>query len=225
LTYVADEYGDVQRRGVELFVFPCGVNGTTVSIANTAALFYGSNVSRVQQSNIDFLVYRGLFDKFEPFGKVEELDTKLIKSGDNMQVLKLDGLDPLIAWGTGGRTGHTTLLVWEDIDLFVCESTDASPFGSYWPPPYGKTLDILSTILVDLVLDLGTLYTTVLHVCLHVSMYVLTAMHDTFISRPWFCTGIIRTPYKQWIEQAKKAGFSVVLLPLSDAGTASCSLV
>jgi hypothetical protein len=88
----------------------------------------------------------------------------LIKSGDNMQVLKLDGLDPLIAWGTGGRTGHTTVLVWEDIDLYVCESTDASPFGSYWPPPYG----------------------------------------------------IIRTPYKQWIEQAKTAGFSVVLLPLSD---------
>jgi hypothetical protein len=45
LTYVPDEYGDIQRHGVELFIFPCGVNGTTVSVANTAALFYGDNVS------------------------------------------------------------------------------------------------------------------------------------------------------------------------------------
>jgi len=51
--------------------------------------------------------------------------------------VKLDGLDQLISWGTGGRTGHTTIAVWDDDELYVCESTDASPFGSYWPPPYG----------------------------------------------------------------------------------------
>jgi hypothetical protein len=79
------------------------------SIANTAALFYGSNASRVQQSNIDFMLERGLFPKVEPFGLEQHLDKGSIKSGDNMQVLKLDGLDQLIAWGTGGRTGHTTV--------------------------------------------------------------------------------------------------------------------
>jgi hypothetical protein len=29
------------------------------------------------------------------------------------------------------------IAVWEGDELYVCESTDASPFGSYWPPPYG----------------------------------------------------------------------------------------
>eukprot|EP00935_MAST-01C_sp_MAST-1C-sp1_P000259 g259.t1 len=136
-TYVPDELADIKQRGVDLFVFPCGINGTAISIANTAALFYGSNVSRVQDANVKFLKDRGLFDDFVPFNKVQKLDHSLIKSGDNMQVLKLDGLDPLVAWGTGGRTGHTTILVWEGETLYVCESTDKSPFGSYWPPPYG----------------------------------------------------------------------------------------
>jgi hypothetical protein len=28
--------------------------------------------------------------------------------------------------------------VWEGNTLYVCESTDANPFGKvYWPPPYG----------------------------------------------------------------------------------------
>jgi hypothetical protein len=80
---------------------------------------------------------RGLFPKFEAFGKTTQLDEKLVKSGDTLAVLKLDGLDPLIAWGTGGRTGHTTIAVWEGDQLYVCESTDASPTGAYWPPPYG----------------------------------------------------------------------------------------
>jgi len=38
-------------------------------------------------------------------------------------------------------TGHTTIAVWQgtgnDRQLWVCESTDASPTGAYWPPPYG----------------------------------------------------------------------------------------
>jgi hypothetical protein len=27
-TYVEDEYEDIKRHGVEIFVFPCGINGT-----------------------------------------------------------------------------------------------------------------------------------------------------------------------------------------------------
>jgi len=50
----------------------------------------------------------------------------------------LDGLDPMIAWGTGGHTGHTTMTLWFGNELYVVESTD-TPGGilTYWPPPYG----------------------------------------------------------------------------------------
>ena len=70
-------------------------------------------------------------------GSIWGMFGSVVRSGDTLAVLKLDGLDPLIAWGTGGRTGHTTMAVWEDGQLYVCESTDASPTGAYWPPPYG----------------------------------------------------------------------------------------
>ena len=46
-------------------------------------------------------------------------------------VMRLDGLDPLVMWGTGGATGHSTIAVRDpkDGELYVCESTAANPFG------------------------------------------------------------------------------------------------
>ena len=147
----AAEYEDIKRNGASLLVMPCNSTADGIeSIVNTAKLFYdlGGNVTASQLDNLQFLVDRGLFPSMPAaFGKTIALDvgdpgTSVIRSGDNMQVLKLDGLDPLIAWGTGGRTGHTTVAVWDRRGsgapaLYVCESTSASPFGSYWPPPYG----------------------------------------------------------------------------------------
>lgn len=54
--------------------------------------------------------------------------------------MRLDGLDPLVMWGTGGTTGHSAVVVHDPRDntKYVVESTDANPFGHvYWPPPYG----------------------------------------------------------------------------------------
>ena len=88
-------------------------------------------------------------------------DPSLIKSGDTFQILRLDGLDPMIAWAMGSATGncsllllncfylyiyisntvnyiityamligHTTVAMWKDTELFVCESNAKS---GYWP--------------------------------------------------------------------------------------------
>ena len=165
LTYVfaPHELADVRSNGLAVNVAPCGLAGTVTSGLATAGLFVGLNKTAAEENNKVFLVERGLFPPFVRFDKITPLDEKLVKSGDVLQVLKLDGLDPLIAWGTGGRTGHTTIAVWEGETLYVCESTDASPTGAYWPPPYG----------------------------------------------------IIRHEWGSWIDLADKAGFSVVVLPLS----------
>lgn len=87
---------------------------------------------------------------------LEESD---IHSGDFLGVIRFDGLDPMLAWAMGSHTGHTTVALWEDEQLFIAESTAN---GSYWP-----------------------------------------------------VNGIQRTPYKQWIDQARAAGFSVVHAPLA----------
>ena len=137
ISYVDHEYEDIAQNGLAINVAPCGLAGTATSAIATIALFSGANASAVIQKNVEFLETRGLFDApMRPFEKIVPLDfARSVRSGDTLAVLKLDGLDPLIAWGTGGRTGHTTMAVWEGDELYVCESTDASPTGAYWPPP------------------------------------------------------------------------------------------
>ena len=42
------------------------------------------------------------------------LDKKLVRSGDTVDILRLDGLDPMIAWAMGAATGHTAVALWKD---------------------------------------------------------------------------------------------------------------
>jgi hypothetical protein len=143
ITYLPGEYNDILQNGLQIMVKPCGSGlGTIQSIIATVDLFYNKNATLIRDANKKFLTYRGVYDQFTTRihpEKVTAINKNKIKSGDNLQVVKLDGLDPLIAWGTGGRTGHTAIAVWDKnhSQLYVCESTDKSPFGTYWPPPYG----------------------------------------------------------------------------------------
>jgi hypothetical protein len=41
-------------------------------------------------------------------------------------------------YGTGSYTGHSAVAVWEGDTLYVCESTDANPFGPVCAWPYGS---------------------------------------------------------------------------------------
>jgi len=52
------------------------------------------------------------------------------KSGDFLGIIRLDGLDPMLAWGMGSHTGHTAITMWVDNELYVVESTTNS---AYWP--------------------------------------------------------------------------------------------
>jgi len=53
-----------------------------------------------------------------------------VKSGDFLGIIRLDGLDPMLAWGMGSHTGHTAICLWVDGELNVVESTTDS---AYWP--------------------------------------------------------------------------------------------
>jgi hypothetical protein len=54
----------------------------------------------------------------------------MVHSGDFLGIIRLDGLDPMLAWAMGSATGHTTTALWIDGELFICESTVTD---SYWP--------------------------------------------------------------------------------------------
>ena len=41
--------------------------------------------------------------------------------GDTFNIMRLDGLDPMIAWAMGSATGHTAMALWRNNEvLFVC---------------------------------------------------------------------------------------------------------
>lgn len=58
-----------------------------------------------------------------------EIDPSLIQSGDFLAIMRLDGLDPIIMYGTGSHVGHSTMALRFDGELYVVESQDAW----YWP--------------------------------------------------------------------------------------------
>lgn len=133
---------DIANDGVSVLVAPCGLVGTIESLVKTATLFFGEG-NAIFKANMDFMEEKGLLPRNNPaYNTTQAVDASLIQSGDYFAVLRLDGLDPMIAFGTGGVTGHSTVAVWRgsgaERQLYVVESTDVTPFGpAYWPPPYG----------------------------------------------------------------------------------------
>jgi len=61
--------------------------------------------------------------------KITYIDKKEIKSGAFVIILRLDGLAPMIAYGSGSRATHCAVTMWMDNELYVIESRD----GDYWP--------------------------------------------------------------------------------------------
>lgn len=139
LSWARDEFEFLQQSGMHISVWPLGTVGTVLSLLNTTELFVGSDVKAMAQRNANFMGERVNFTmrkRENPTFLVPE--EKEVRSGDVMQILRLDGLDPVIGWGTGGHTGHTTMVLELNGTMHVVESTAANPFGPvYWPPPYG----------------------------------------------------------------------------------------
>jgi len=57
------------------------------------------------------------------------IDEDLIQSGDFFTIIRLDGLDPIIMWGSGSYSGHCVMALRLDGELYIVESQDAW----YWP--------------------------------------------------------------------------------------------
>lgn len=128
---------DLHERGPRLFVFPVGLEVVLKNLAVTLALFEPCVTEGVGEMfadmNRDFIRnYVGLDMPARPEGVPEILpiDKNLIGNGDTFDIMRLDGLDPMIAWAMGAATGHTAMALWKEGQLFMCESNAESP---YWP--------------------------------------------------------------------------------------------
>lgn len=158
------ELYDVLNNGIRVFKFPDEVFGTTTEIWETLMLFFGALIGAhvpawTAEDNLKFLAdHMNVTMEKRTITDVDILETE-IHSGDFLGIIRLDGLDPMLAWAMGSHTGHTAITMWMDNQLYVCESTVDS---SYWPT-----------------------------------------------------NGIQKTPWKQWLKQAKAASYNVVHLPLA----------
>lgn len=156
-----DEILDVSLNGLNIMVLPCGLLGTITSVLNTVDLFNGTQ-TELQNRNIAFLVDRGVWPApAEVFNITVPIDPSAIQSGDYLAITRFDGLDPMIAFGTGGLTGHSAIAVWETDStgartLYVCESTDKNPLGPvYFPPPVSQQWALLILISILMLIARG----------------------------------------------------------------------
>ena len=62
--------------------------------------------------------------RVSPPGDQPILNESQIHSGDFIGVIRLDGLDPVLAFGMGSHTGHTAVALWEETWLV---SVDVTP--------------------------------------------------------------------------------------------------
>eukprot|EP00009_Paramoeba_aestuarina_P013506 CAMPEP_0201523808 /NCGR_PEP_ID=MMETSP0161_2-20130828/20935_1 /ASSEMBLY_ACC=CAM_ASM_000251 /TAXON_ID=180227 /ORGANISM="Neoparamoeba aestuarina, Strain SoJaBio B1-5/56/2" /LENGTH=514 /DNA_ID=CAMNT_0047923025 /DNA_START=96 /DNA_END=1640 /DNA_ORIENTATION=- len=131
------EYQDLAQNGMKAFFFPGNIAEMAEALRKTLTLFKGKNMF---QNNVDFIGEKMQWQMIKREAGRTTLPDSDIKSGDYLAILRLDGLDPLIMWGTGGHTGHTAVALWFGDELYICESTDSdtnSSVGHFWPPPYG----------------------------------------------------------------------------------------
>mmetsp|Transcript_32049 Transcript_32049/g.89716 ORF Transcript_32049/g.89716 Transcript_32049/m.89716 type:complete len:553 (+) Transcript_32049:27-1685(+) len=133
------EFDDVTQNGMKVFLFPMNAAEVAASVLKTVQLFNPDNPNQVED-NVDFLGAKMQWAmQKRPAGRVD-LTEEQLHPGDYLAIMRLDGLDPLIAWGTGGHTGHTAVVLRFPDGLHVCESTDtvgANSSWAYFPPPYG----------------------------------------------------------------------------------------
>mmetsp|Transcript_7462 Transcript_7462/g.22084 ORF Transcript_7462/g.22084 Transcript_7462/m.22084 type:complete len:553 (-) Transcript_7462:18-1676(-) len=137
------ELDDIAANGVRLFRFDKDIFGTVAAALETALLFAEPLVAKpvsaqAEARNVDFLrdYAPGELGEhhYEPrtAGRID-VDEADVSDGDLFIVMRLDGLDPMINWGTGGNSGHNVMALRFDGELHMVESQVAS---SYWPKDF-----------------------------------------------------------------------------------------
>ena len=143
----ADEQADFAFGGIKVYNFCDNIVDELKSVFTTLEIFVGglsdhpkwpiigSHVPEyMAKANLEFIdEAMGLAIESRPTYKVD-VDESLIKSGDFFVILRPDGLDPIIMWGTGSHGAHCVMAMWfteEDGSeaLYITESQDAW----YWP--------------------------------------------------------------------------------------------
>ena len=83
----------------------------------------------MEKANVKFIKEAVGWELQERPTQKVDIDPDTIQSGDFFGIMRLDGLDPMIMYGTGSRVGHNVMALRFNGELFIVESQDAW----YWP--------------------------------------------------------------------------------------------
>ena len=118
------EKWDLFERGPRIFLFKNGLYSALKNLASTLYLFEPCLTEGVgetfAQANLNFLKDNaGIEMPRRPEGVPEILpiDKNLVQNGDTFDIMRLDGLDPMIAWAMGSATGHTAIALWKNEEV------------------------------------------------------------------------------------------------------------
>ena len=142
----SSELFDVQENGVRVFTFCDGIENLVTDLLMTVSLFaggfgldplipiFGSHTTKeMEKANVEFLTHGMGYTMEKRTVSLLDINQSDIHSGDFLAVQRLDGLDEIIMFGTGGRVGHSTMALWIEEDgtreLYILESQA----GWYWP--------------------------------------------------------------------------------------------
>lgn len=133
---------DFQQHGIQTYLFCESLKDEILSTITTLKAFVGGlgvhgKISLFQEkvpeymelANKEFMKWSMNWDLKERTVQKVEIDESQIQSGDYLPVMRLDGLDPMIMYGTGSHSGHTVMAMRFDGELYIVESQDAP----YWP--------------------------------------------------------------------------------------------
>mmetsp|Transcript_14517 Transcript_14517/g.37014 ORF Transcript_14517/g.37014 Transcript_14517/m.37014 type:complete len:551 (-) Transcript_14517:752-2404(-) len=133
-----DSVLDVGQYGIRVFVVDESIKEVLADLFDVAKLFFPEYDGKwhpavpdfVAEANVEFLKDEVNMTMQKRDDVVIELDESEIRSGDFFGIIRLDGLDPLLAFGMGSALGHSVVAMWINGTLYVCESQVKS---SYWP--------------------------------------------------------------------------------------------
>lgn len=139
----------VEKVGMKPFLFCDSVVNILPDVLKTVGLFLGG-IGVIPSPNIPFFglkpwvmqkkwnvefIKKSMGFQWQEREKtsVHIPDKRFIRSGDYFAVTRFDGLDQIIGYGTGSRSGHSVVAMREGDEVYIVESQDAW----YWPDKHG----------------------------------------------------------------------------------------
>ena len=99
---------------VRLFVYPISPETITYNLAASLALFepvltqgVGEVFADMNREFLSAFVGIEMEPRAEGVPDILNIPEEEISNGDTFDIMRLDGLDPMIAWAMGAATGHT----------------------------------------------------------------------------------------------------------------------